>query len=77
MLEAVTFYDPIDHLRTILSGDTDIERSQHRLEEVREQWNGSDQDLNTALIQLVENGEISLFPLNDVTKIRAETISEN
>lgn len=64
-----------DQLRAILSGDateTSAPRSQFRLDDIRDWWNGTEQQLSHALIRLVENGEIAIFPLGDVTKVRLE-----
>ena len=71
----VPVFGPADQLRGILSGDTThihAPRSQFRLQDIRELWTGTDTELHDALIQLTENSEISIFPVNDVTKIRLE-----
>lgn len=62
-------------LRGILSGEntfTDAPSSQFRLEDIRERWDHSEDDLRAALVSLVEQGEIALFPVGDVVKVRIE-----
>jgi len=62
-------------LRDILSGEsthTNAPSSQFRLENIRERWDRSEDDLRAALVALVEQGEIALFPVGDVVKIRQE-----
>lgn len=69
--------DRTDHLRDILTGDAlfESERTANwRLSELRDHWDGSEEALSVALVKLVENGEIALFPVGDVTKIKRENL---
>ena len=62
-------------LRDILSGEsteTTAPSSQFRLEDIRERWDHSEDDLRAALVSLVEQGEIALFPVGGVVKVRIE-----
>ena len=68
--------DHTDDLRRLLNGETyDSTPSQWRLEDLYEWWELTDaprHDLDHALLQLVENGEVSLFPVGNVVKIQLE-----
>lgn len=75
MKGTVPIFGPADDLRAILTGEaTDLNapRSQFRLSDIRELWDRTDGELHYALIRLVEDGEIAIFPVGDVTKIRLQ-----
>lgn len=79
MAEKVPLHTPdrTEHLRAIITGDAlyQSERTANwRLDELRDHWDGSEAALSVALVKLVENGEIALFPIGDVTKIRRESL---
>lgn len=73
MKATVPTFNDADELRTILTDDsTTTPASQWRLEDLREHWRNGEPELALALLQLVEAGEIALFPVGDVTKVRIE-----
>lgn len=67
----VPLFDPADKLRRTIDWYCSASSTwgQMRLSEIREHWEWSEEELRYALVQLVEEGELKVFPIGNVVKV--------